>query len=202
MPSAQEYASYEIDTTSLPVAKRLYVRDLNLRELENGAEIELRWKAHRNIHYFMIEVRDEQSDSLLYRQQHNGRSAIFPKQGKFTVLPLTKHRQGIPLSISLSEARERNFAPKNTAINLEIKRTKKKQDSIFQEHEKLRNAEQQKQERTHNFFSTARGIITFIIFGVLASVVVLIIYFIQKRKEKPVTSDYNREFDKDFENRP
>ncbi len=199
---AQEYADFEIDTTSLPVAKRLYVRDLNLKELGNGSEIELRWKAHRNIHYFMIEVRDEQSDSLLYRQQHNGRNAIFPKQGKFTVLPLTKYRQGIPLSISLREARERNFVPKNTAINLEIKSTKRKQDSIFQENEKLRLAEQQKLERSRNFFSTARGIITFIIFGVLASVIVVIIYLIQKRKKKPVTSDYNKEFDKDFENGP
>lgn len=197
---AQEYDSFKIDTTTLPVAKRLYVRDLNLKELDNGSEIELSWKAHRNVRYFMIEIRDERSDSLLYRQQHNGRRAIFPKRGEFTVLPLTKHRQGIPLSISLREAQERNFTPKNTEINLGIKTAKKKQDSIFQENEKLRNAEQQKLERSRNFFSTARGIITFIIFGVLASVVVLIIYFIQKRKERPVTSDFNREFDKDFEN--
>jgi methionine aminopeptidase len=109
------YEKYRmVDTTTYRPVRSLYFYDLTIKESPNEGNAILEWKSQRNITYHMIEMRDPETDELIYRQKHYTNTAEFPSDGKFTIFPLYHRQKGTPISISLKEAKARNYKPVST----------------------------------------------------------------------------------------
>lgn len=114
---AQEdrYEKYRmVDNTTYRPVGSLYFYDLTIKQSPNEGKVILEWKSKRNITYHMIEMRDPETDELIYRQKHYTNIAEFPSDGNFTIYPLYNHQKGTSISISLKEAQARNYKPVST----------------------------------------------------------------------------------------
>lgn len=187
------------DTIQLKQAKGLYVTDLVLKHIVATQEIELRWKTHPHLTTFIVEIRNEDTDSLMYQERHYTKQAVFPESGLFSVYPLTTYRRGIPVNISLSQALKNGFTPQNTARHLQIKEKKAARDKLQQQRNlEIANA-QKEADNKRSFFANLRGAVTFVVFGIFSLFVVLFIWLVSRYKNRPINTTYNLQSDSDFE---
>ena len=188
------------DTLAVKKSKGLYITDLELIPIPNTDQILLKWDAHRNLSTFMVEIRDEESSELLYKEKHYGKEFTFEKDGVFSVYPVTGRFEGVPVTTSYAIAVAENFEPQNTARHLKFQEQKKERE----ERQLLRDQEialeTKKAEEKHDFFATLRGSITFIVFAIFSLLVVLVIWLVDRFKNRPFKVNKYVHKDEEFEN--
>lgn len=200
MLATQTARSQSEDFNSLKQSEGLYITDLTLTPLESGDQVELQWLSHPNLTNFIVEIRTDDTDSLIYQEKHYRRSCVLPAYGIYSVYPLTTYRRGVPVTISLEQARATDFAPQNTQRHLDILKKKEEQAA----RQRLRDIEtaaaQKEAQEKRDFFASIRGWFTFILFGIFSLFVVLIVWLVHRYKKRPVTATYHPEKDREFEN--
>lgn len=193
-------SSFSQDIDTLKLSKGLYVVDLELIPIENSEQILLKWEAHPNLRTFVVEIRDENSNELTYKEKHYGKSFTFEKDGIFSVYPITQLSRGVPIEISYDIAIQNEFEPQNTArhIDIELKRAERDKKQRLLDQQAAEEAAILKEKS--DFFATVRGSITFIVFGVFSLLIVLIIWLINRYKNRPIKAKEYFQRDDEFEN--
>jgi hypothetical protein len=190
----------KVDTLAIKKSKGLYITDLELIPIENTNQILLKWDAHRNLRTFMVEIRDEESSELLYKEKHYGKEFIFEKEGVFSVYPVTGRFVGVPVITSYTIAADNNFKPQNTARHLKFQEEKKEREELQLLRDQQIALETKKTEEKHDFYATLRGSVTFIVFGIFSFFVVIIIWLVRRYKNRPFKIREYVHKDEEFEN--
>ncbi|MEO9952654.1 hypothetical protein [Nonlabens sp.] len=191
------YANYHaIDTTQYKPTRALYLYDLTIKESHNAGKVILEWKNQKNITYHMIEMRDPDTNKIIYRQKHYTNIAEFPENGLFTIYPLYYKQKGEPISINLAEAKARNYAPISPksyyrALEKEEQAKQRHKKRIEQEYLNEQLRIQAADERANRI--TPKVVILVIIVLFLAVLIVLIIWLVRYlMKDKTPQVNYRK----------
>ncbi|WP_298950146.1 hypothetical protein [uncultured Nonlabens sp.] len=191
------YKNYRtIDTTQYKTTGTLYLYDLTIKESHNAGKVILEWKNQKNITYHMIEMRDPDTNEVIYRQKHYTNIAEFPKNGLFTIYPLHYKQQGEPISINLTDAKARNYKPISPnsyyrAVKKEEQAKQRDKKRIEQEYLNEQLRIQAADERANRI--TPKAIILIMIVLFIATLLVLTIWLVSYiRKDRTSQINYRK----------